>query len=95
MVIIDPHMTISCSLKYWRMCCAFRTIFLVILLCVHEQPCTSFDVQKILHKYVAVCGFDNLCNPKLALLPNLTVVPKAGNNDFYCAPCLCTPDCFG
>ena len=70
-----------------------KSIFFVLLICV--QPNASLDVKKLLYKYVAVCGFDHLCDPKMGLLPKLNDVPTRINSSGYdyCEPCSCFDDC--
>ena len=72
----------------------FGIRFLISVMCVHLN--TSLDVQKLLYQYVAVCGFEYLCDPQAALLSNMTTVPNIsihGQIEAMCQPCLCTDDC--
>ena len=73
----------------------FGIRFLICVSCIQFN--TSLDVKKLLYKYVAVCGFDYLCDPKTALLPNMTSVPnivRNGKTKTFCKRCNCDEDCF-
>lgn len=69
--------------------------FVICVGCI--QIHTSLDIKNLLYKYVAVCGFDYLCDPNTALLPNMTAVPYKTTNEKTkdsCKHCSCDEHCF-
>ena len=69
--------------------------FFICVNCIQFNK--TLDVKKLLYKYVAVCGFEYLCDPQSALMPGMTTVPTLNSSETtkaLCEPCDCTQFCF-